>query len=136
MPHSPYEITGGIGSIISGKLLDLNYRRIQNRQQLLTEKDDGHPQSAYSDFRLQVARLQVVIPFALLASLSLLTYGWIIETDQPLAVALTFQALTGFSGTPLLGVIYTLLINLYPTQAVATQGAADLVRRCPFCGCY
>jgi hypothetical protein len=70
MPHSPYEITGGIGSIISGKLLDLNYRRIQNRQQLLTEKDDGHPQSAYSDFRLQVA-----IPFALLASLSLLTYG-------------------------------------------------------------
>jgi MFS family permease len=43
-------------------------------------------------------------------------------------VALTFQALIGFSGTPLLGVIYTLLIDLYPSQAVATQGPADLVR--------
>ncbi|KAL3494896.1 major facilitator superfamily domain-containing protein [Aspergillus germanicus] len=124
----PYGIAGGIGSIISGKLLDLNYRRIQNRQQLLTEKDDAAPQSAYSDFPYEVARLQVAIPFALLASLSLLTYGWIIETNQSLAVALTFQALIGFSGTPLLGVIYTLLIDLYPTQAVATQGAADLVR--------
>jgi hypothetical protein len=75
MPHSPYGIAGGIGSIISGKLLDLNYRRIQNRQQLLTEKDDGLPQSAYSDFPYEVARLQVAVPFVLLASLSLLTYG-------------------------------------------------------------
>jgi MFS family permease len=126
--NSPYGIAGGIGSIISGKLLDLNYRRIQNRQQLLSEKDDAAPQSAYSDFPYEVARLQVAIPFALLASLSLLTYGWIIETNQSLVVALTFQGLIGFSGTPLLGVIYTLLIDLYPTQAVATQGAADLVR--------
>ncbi|KAL2849995.1 major facilitator superfamily domain-containing protein [Aspergillus pseudodeflectus] len=122
----PYGIAGGIGSIISGKLLDLNYHRIQNRRQLLTENDDGHPQSAYSGFPYEVAGLQVAIPFALLASLSLLTYGWIIETDQPLAVALTFQALIGFSGTPLLGVIYTLQIDLYPTQAVGTQGAPDL----------
>jgi MFS family permease len=41
---------------------------------------------------------------------------------------LALQGLIGLSGTPLLGIIYTLLIDLYPTQAVATQGAADLVR--------
>lgn len=50
------------------------------------------------------------------------------ETGQSLAVALVLQGLIGVDATPLLGVIYTLLVDLYPAQAVATQGAADLVR--------
>ncbi|KAL4994040.1 major facilitator superfamily domain-containing protein [Aspergillus recurvatus] len=124
----PYGVAGGIGSIISGKLLDLNYRRIQKHHQPPATKDADQHQPADTDFPYEVARLQVAAPFALLASLSLITYGWIIETRQSLAAALTLQALIGLSGTPLLGIIYTLLIDLYPTQAVATQGAADLVR--------
>ncbi|KAL5340417.1 major facilitator superfamily domain-containing protein [Aspergillus crustosus] len=121
----PYGIAGCIGSITSGSLLDLNYRRIL-RQHQQRAKEDTNEQ--HTDFPYEIARLQVAAPFALLAALSLITYGWIIETKQSLAVALTLQGLIGFSGTPLLGIIYTLLIDLYPTQAVATQGAADLVR--------
>lgn len=63
-----------------------------------------------------------------MSSLSFIAYGWVIETGQSLAVALVLQGLIGVGATPLLGVIYTLLIDLYPAQAVATQGAADLVR--------
>ncbi|KAL4976003.1 major facilitator superfamily domain-containing protein [Aspergillus desertorum] len=124
----PNGVAGGIGSVIGGKLLDINYRRIRKHRQSPEAKDADQRQPADSDFPYEVARLQVAAPFALLASLSLITYGWIIETRQSLAAALTLQALIGLSGTPLLGIIYTLLIDLYPTQAVATQGAADLVR--------
>ncbi|KAL3459477.1 major facilitator superfamily domain-containing protein [Aspergillus heterothallicus] len=124
----PYGIAGGMGSIISGRLLDFNYRRILRNQQTALSKEDIIPENGADLFPYEVARLQVAAPFALLASFSLLTYGWLIETHQSLAAALTLQALIGFSGTPLLGIIYTLLIDLYPTQAVATQGAADLVR--------
>ncbi|KAL4875683.1 major facilitator superfamily domain-containing protein [Aspergillus karnatakaensis] len=123
----PYGIAGCIGSILSGRLLDLNYRRILRKyQQKATESADEKTTDA--GFPYEVARLQVAAPFALIAAFSLLTYGWMIETGQSLAVVLTLQGLIGFSGTPLLGIIYTLLIDLYPTQAVATQGAADLVR--------
>ncbi|KAL4899815.1 hypothetical protein BDW74DRAFT_171222 [Aspergillus multicolor] len=122
----PYGIAGGIGSIIGGKLVDLNYRRIQ-KQQYQSLKSESMPEHSI-DFPYEVARLQVAIPFALLAALSLITYGWMVETGQSLAVALTLQALIGLGGNPLLGTIYTLLIDLYPAQAVATQGAADLVR--------
>ncbi|KAL4936317.1 hypothetical protein BDV06DRAFT_228011 [Aspergillus oleicola] len=122
----PYGVAGCIGSVISGRLLDLNYQRIQRSHQR-TKDCDLKPYKP-TDFPYEVARLQVAIPWALLAALSFITYGWIMQTKQSLAVALTLQALIGLSGTPLLGIIYTLLIDLYPTQAVATQGAADLVR--------
>ncbi|KAL4814953.1 major facilitator superfamily domain-containing protein [Aspergillus spinulosporus] len=123
----PYGIAGCIGSIIGGRLLDINYRRIQRHQEQAIKQADLH-KPADADFPYEVARLQVAAPFALLASLSLITYGWVIQTRQSLAAALTLQALIGLSGTPLLRIIYTLLIDLYPAQAVATQGAADLVR--------
>ncbi|KAL4747821.1 hypothetical protein BDW72DRAFT_196389 [Aspergillus terricola var. indicus] len=123
----PYGIAGCIGSMIGGRLLDMNYRRIQ-RHQAHEYKEAEVYKPTDADFPYEVARLQVAAPFALLASLSLIIYGWIIQTGQSLAAALTLQALIGLSGTPLLGIIYTLLIDLYPTQAVATQGAADLVR--------
>lgn len=122
----PYGVSGGIGSIISGRLLDANYQRIL-RQQQRSSKNDKFPEEQ-TDFPYEVARLQVAVPFALLASIALITYGWVVQTKQSLAVVLTLQGFIGVGGTPLLGLIYTLLIDLYPTQAVATQGAADLVR--------
>lgn len=122
----PYGVAGGIGSLISGRLLDANYQRIL-RQQRSSLKNDKFPEEQ-TDFPYEVARLQVAVPFALLASTALIAYGWVVETKQSLAVVLTLQGFIGVGGTPLLGLIYTLLIDLYPTQAVATQGAADLVR--------
>ncbi|RAK81365.1 MFS general substrate transporter [Aspergillus fijiensis CBS 313.89] len=126
----PYGIAGAIGSILSGRVLDFNYTRIQTqlRQQTRNLEDPSKDPSGDDPFPYECARLQIAVPFALLASVSLLSYGWIIQTHCSLAAALVFQSLIGFSGTPLLGIIYTLLIDLYPTQAVATQGAADLVR--------
>ncbi|RAL07952.1 MFS general substrate transporter [Aspergillus homomorphus CBS 101889] len=126
----PYGIAGAIGSILSGRLLDFNYTRIQTqlRQKATYLEDPSKNPNGDDYFPYERARLQIAFPFAMLASLSLLSYGWIVQTHCSLAVALVFQGLIGFSGTPLLGIIYTLLIDLYPTQAVATQGAADLVR--------
>ncbi|KAL4790356.1 major facilitator superfamily domain-containing protein [Aspergillus venezuelensis] len=122
----PYGVAGCIGSVISGRLLDFNYRRIQRSHQ--KTKNWGLEPYEATDFPYEIARLQVAIPWALVAAFSFITYGWVMQTRQSLAVALTLQGFIGLSGTPLLGVIYTLLIDLYPTQAVATQGAADLVR--------
>lgn len=94
----------------------MNYQRIRRHQAESTE------------FPYEVARLQVAAPFILMATLSFIAYGWVVQTGQSLAVALVLQALIGGGATPLLGIVYTLLIDLYPAQAVATQGAADLVR--------
>jgi hypothetical protein len=80
-----------------------------------------------TDLQCEVARLQFAAPFVLLAPSAFITYVWAMETRQSLAAALMLQRLIGVGGTPLLGLFYALPIDHYPTQAVATQGAADLV---------
>ena len=110
---------------MSGKLIDLNYQRISKK---LKSPTNTEMEIQRTNFPFEVARLQVAIPFMLVATFSFIAYGWIIETRMPLALSLTFQALIGVGGTPLLGIIYTLLIDIFPRQAAATSGSADLIR--------
>lgn len=110
---------------MSGKLIDFNYQRISKN---LESPTNTEMEIQRTNFPFEVARLQVAIPFMLVATFSFIAYGWILETRMPLALSLTFQGLIGVGGTPLLGIIYTLLIDIFPTQAAATSGSADLIR--------
>lgn len=63
-----------------------------------------------------------------MVAVSFAVYGWMVEKRLPLVAALTWQALIGLCGNSLLGILYTLLIDLFPGQAAAASGAADFVR--------
>ncbi|CAG8159659.1 unnamed protein product [Penicillium salamii] len=124
---SPFGIAGGFGSIISGRLVDINYRRISRNR---NAAGDLHPVSSdrSGDFPIEVARLQVALPHMFMVAVSFAVYGWMVEKRLPLVAALTWQALIGLCGNSLLGILYTLLIDLFPGQAAAASGAADFVR--------
>ncbi|OGM48973.1 hypothetical protein ABOM_003134 [Aspergillus bombycis] len=124
----PYGIAGGIGSIVSGKLIDVNYRRISR----LRAKNEENPtaeakETQGAEFPFEVARLQVAAPFMLLVAAAYIAYGWVLQNQLPLVVPLVFQALIGVCANALLGIIYILLVDLFPEQSAATSGAADLV---------
>ncbi|KNG84331.1 hypothetical protein ANOM_008323 [Aspergillus nomiae NRRL 13137] len=120
----PYGILGGLGMVISGKLLDYNYRRLSKQHGMTSD----HPSSNPNGFSIKIARLQVAMPFMFLLAFSFTAYGWIVQEHLPLAAVLVFQALIGLGSTPLLGIIYTLLIDLFPDQTATVSGVADLIR--------
>ncbi|KAJ6001159.1 hypothetical protein N7481_001568 [Penicillium waksmanii] len=125
----PYGIAGGIGSIVSGKLIDVNYRRLSRSRANYREETAVKPKEIQdTGFPFEVARLQIAAPFMLLVAFAFVAYGWAMQKRLPLAISLFFQALIGLCANSLLGVIYVLLVDLFPEQAAATSGAADLVR--------
>ncbi|KAB8254580.1 major facilitator superfamily domain-containing protein [Aspergillus pseudonomiae] len=120
----PYGILGGLGMVISGTLLDYNYRRLSKQHGMTSD----HPSSNPNGFSIKISRLQVAMPFMFLLAFSFTAYGWIVQEHLPLAAVLVFQALIGLGSTPLLGIIYTLLIDLFPDQTATVSGVADLIR--------
>ncbi|KAK5678837.1 hypothetical protein LTS10_008492 [Elasticomyces elasticus] len=116
----------GAGSIISmfttGKLVDwhakrLNFPMVKNRQTDL------------SDFPIELARIQIALPLFVLAAVSQIGYGWMMDHKISLAGPVIMLLLFGYC---LIGAIQTLnilIIDIYPGQP-ATATAANNVTRC------
>ncbi|KAE8139838.1 major facilitator superfamily domain-containing protein [Aspergillus pseudotamarii] len=127
LSYLPFGIAGGLGSAISGRLVDLNYRRIsRNRSAAGDLHSVGSDRSG--DFPIEVARLQIALPHMFLVAVGFAVYGWMVEKRLPLVVPLIWQGIIGLCGNSLLGILYTLLIDLFPGQAAAASGAADFIR--------
>ena len=119
----------GLGTIISsftnGWIVDRNFRRIALR--------DGIPglkggKLDLSDFLIEQARLQIAIPMAILAAISIAIYGWVIHEELPIAVPLVLLFLIGYFMTASYNVMNVLIVDLnYDTPASATA-ANNLVR--------
>jgi MFS family permease len=109
----------------------VNYRRLSRFRAKYEEEakvEQNESQATY--FPFEAARLQVAAPFMLLIAFAFVAYGWALQIKLPLAISLLIQALIGLCANSLLGIIYVLLVDLFPEQAAATSGAADLVRCC------
>ncbi|KAK4889953.1 hypothetical protein LTR27_011283 [Elasticomyces elasticus] len=116
----------GAGSIISmfttGKLVDwhakrLNFPMVKNRQTDLI------------DFPIELARIQIALPLFVLAAVSQIGYGWMMDHKISLAGPVIMLLLFGYC---LIGAIQTLnilIIDIYPGQP-ATATAANNVTRC------
>jgi hypothetical protein len=100
-------------------LVDWEWRSRKNRQQKL------------SDFPLEVARLQVTLPFLYAASAAIVTYSWVMEFQTDLAgplIALFFLGLTITGATNSLN---TLVVDCHQ-QRPATAATANNLFRCLF----
>ena len=115
---------------MSGKLIDLNYRRLSNsrREKLQISNAEKPQEIPDADFPYEAARLQIAAPFMLLVVFAFVAYGWTMHKKLPLPIALVFQAVIGLCTNSLLGIMYILLVDIFPQQSAATSAAADLVR--------
>ena len=120
----------GAGSIISafttGKLVDWNYRRIASRLNFPVTKNRF---TDLSDFPIERARLQIAVPMYLLAALSIVGYGWMMDHRISLAGPVIMLFLLGYciiAGSQCMNV---LIVDVYPGQP-ATATAANNVFRC------
>ncbi|KAF4551154.1 putative quinidine resistance protein [Elsinoe fawcettii] len=105
-----------IGSVVTGKLLDLNYRRL-----CVGNSDDPGD-------RLKMARLQLVPLFSIVQSAAILIFGWTIRYSVHIALPITTTFVTGWTTISTQLIVLTYMVDIYPQQSAAASAGVNIAR--------
>ena len=125
-----------IGTLLTGKILDKDYRRIQaSREERLSDQEAmrgrGSPHlDRDQDFPLETARLRLVPIFALVQGLSILLFGWTIQYPEKvhIAVPIVSAFFTGWTAVSMQSVVMTYLIDIFSDKSAAASASLNLAR--------
>lgn len=124
--YIPFGLGATIASILNGKFLDYNYRRIAKQLNFPLVKNRH---TDLRNFPIEKARLQIAFPMLATGSLSILAFGWCLNYGIHLAAPTCILFIMGLTLTGAFNTVSTLLVDFYPTQA-AKATAANNVMRC------
>lgn len=115
--------TGSIvASLITGRLLDWNYRNIASRR--ATYQQQGADESV----PVEKARSMIAMPLVMLGSVAVLAFGWVLQYGAFLAVPEVLLLFIGIGQTGSFICTSTLLVDLHTSQPAAATAANNLVR--------
>ncbi|OTA58936.1 MFS general substrate transporter [Hypoxylon sp. EC38] len=127
-----------IGTLITGKILDLDYRRIKAKYearsaQTDTEASNGLARSATEKeayFPLEKARLRLVPVFSSIQCLSILLFGWTIQYPDHvhIAVPIVSTFITGWTAVSTQSVVMTYLVDVFSDRNAAASASLNLAR--------
>lgn len=119
----------GVGSVLSaittGRLIDWNYQRwcaklnvpiVKNRKTDLT------------NFPIERARLEVVLPLFFVAVAFIIAYGWVLTKKISVAVPVVLLFFTGYSLTSSFQTLNVLMVDIYPGKPSVATAANNFVR--------
>lgn len=125
--YLPYASGGIFSSVIIGRLLDYNYRRIARLNNFPIDYKRGNDLRSYP---IELARLQIMFPLLVVAISTTIGYGWAMNANVSLAPALILQFILGFTLAGILQVSTTLLVDLYPMSPSTVSASNNLIRCC------
>lgn len=105
------------GTLLTGKLLDYDYRRIK-------ASFTGNPE----DFPLERARLRLVWLYGGLQCASVVIFGWTIEKGVHMAVPIICLFVLGWTAISMQSIVSTFLVDVYPQKSASAMAALNLVR--------
>ncbi|KAF9771575.1 hypothetical protein IL306_010781 [Fusarium sp. DS 682] len=116
-----------IGTLITGKILDNDYRRVK---QLHESRIQNNPESPEAVFPLEKARLRLVPVFAILQCLSIILFGWTIQYHKQvhIAVPIICTFITGWTSVSTQSVIMTYLVDVFHDRSAAASASLNLAR--------
>ncbi|KAI1372492.1 MFS general substrate transporter [Hypoxylon crocopeplum] len=126
-----------IGTLVTGKILDIDYRRIKARHEARTTQADAETGDgvAYSSanpdhFPLEKARLRLIPPFALIQCLSIILFGWTIQYPDHVHIAVPIAStfITGWTAVSTQSVVMTYLIDIFSDRSAAASASLNLAR--------
>jgi multidrug resistance protein len=123
--YIPFGLGASIASIVTGKMLDYNYRRLAKR---LGYPLRGARSRDLKDFPIEKARLQLAFPLLIIGSLTVIAFGWVLHFAIHLAAPTTVLFLMGLGLTGAFNTVSTLLVDLYPSNASAATASNNFVR--------
>ncbi|KAE8378495.1 MFS general substrate transporter [Aspergillus bertholletiae] len=107
-----------IGTVITGKILDMDYRRMQAKHTVQSEHD----------FPLEKARLRLLPVFLLLQCVSILMFGWTIHCSVHIAAPIVSTFVTGWTSVSAQSIVTTYLVDIFPDQSAAATASLNLAR--------
>ncbi|KAI1170383.1 MFS general substrate transporter [Nemania sp. FL0916] len=115
-----------IGTLITGKILDADYRRVKDKHESHTGQDNTDDAA----FPIEKARLRLVPIFAGLQCAAVLVFGWTVQYSQRvhIAVPIITTFITGWTLVSTQSIIITYLIDVFPDQKAAASASMNLAR--------
>ncbi|KAL2414873.1 Citrate exporter 1 [Exophiala dermatitidis] len=127
-----------IGTLVSGKILDVDYRRVKAKHEAQSTEsavDMGSTLNrsitdAEDSFPLEKARLRLVPIFASAQCLSIILFGWTIQYPSrvPIAIPIISTFITGWTVVSTQSVIMTYLVDAFPDRSAAASASLNLAR--------
>ncbi|KAL2840731.1 major facilitator superfamily domain-containing protein [Aspergillus pseudodeflectus] len=121
----PLGVGASLGAIITGKILDWNYRR---HASALSLPLDTNRTTDLRDFPIEHARLQAFFPAILLCLATIIPYGFALQASAHIFVPLVLQFFNGFATISATNALNTLLVDLFPDRPATAAAACNLVR--------
>lgn len=127
-----------IGTLVTGKILDIDYRRVKNNFDSKSRQDDissdANPQHFDTDpesrFPLEKARLRLVPIFSTAQCLSIILFGWTIQFPHKvhIAVPIVSTFITGWTAVSTQSIIMTYLVDIFSDKSAAASASLNLAR--------
>lgn len=124
-PNRPFGIGCAIASILNGRLLDWNYKRVAQKNNFAVDIRRGDD---LKDFPIEQARLGAIWPALYIGLASILAYGWALEQNSPLVGPLILLFIIGMCLTASTNTFGTLLIDMYPMNSATVTAGNNIVR--------
>ncbi|KAL9487758.1 hypothetical protein ACSS6W_000035 [Trichoderma asperelloides] len=123
--YLPFGVGCGLGAVLSGKVLDIEYRRTAARLRFPLGRRANHDLAC---FPIERARLGSLVYALLPCCLCIAGYGWSIQYELHMAVPLILQFLIGLPVQGIFTAIGTLLVDTHPGKPASAQAANNFVR--------
>lgn len=129
-----------IGTLVTGKILDTDYRRVKAQHEARFTLDNNsitgnnHLMRSETDspetFPLEKARLRLVPVFALAQCLSIVLFGWTIQFPARIHIAVPIVAtfVTGWTAVSTQSVVMTYLVDVFSDRSAAASASLNLAR--------
>lgn len=128
-----------VGTLITGKLLDLDYRKVTASYALQLQRSSGAVEmlangspspTTDSDFPLEKARLRLVPIFGTAQCLSILLFGWTIQYPGPVPIAIPIISsfITGWTAISTQSIVMTYLVDIFSERSAAASASLNLAR--------
>lgn len=121
----PYGAGCVVASLLCGRLIDINYKRIAKANNITIDRERGDD---LRNFPIEKARVQVICPFLAVGIIALVAYGWVLQFEAPIAGPLTLQFVMGLCLVGSYNVMCIMLVDLYPESPAIATAANNLVR--------
>ena len=123
----PISVGGLAATITNGKWdpVDRNYARHAKKLGIPVKKNK---QQDLSNFPIERARLEVVMPLLYAACVLILIYGWLLDAEVSVAGPLVILPFFGFAVSAMFKVMSILMIDIAPGRPATATAAFNLVR--------
>lgn len=124
--YIPFGIGSSLTALVTGKFLDMNYRRHAKKHNLPISKNK---QQDLRNFPIERARIEILLPLLYVNCGLLVAFGWILQYKLHVYAPLIVLFFLGYCSSGAAAVCNNLIVDLYPS-APSTATAANNLFRC------